>query len=144
MADMKAALVTFGIAPERIHIEIFNGSEPMTPGVLGAATRIPHVPEDDANTGPLVSFARNGIAAHWKASAIRAFWNWPKRAMFRSVRRAVPVCVIAVRAAWSQGKSPTDQSRSTNPPTATFSFAAHNRSAMSSSICECASLWPQV
>ena len=68
MADMKAALSTFGVAPERIHIEIFNGSEQMTPGVVGAATRIPHVPEDDANVGPLVSFARSGIAAHWKTS----------------------------------------------------------------------------
>jgi hypothetical protein len=29
-----------------------------TPGIVGAATRIPHLPEDDANTGPLVTFAR--------------------------------------------------------------------------------------
>ena len=28
---------------------------------------IPHVPKDDANTGPVVSFAPSGIAAHWKA-----------------------------------------------------------------------------
>jgi hypothetical protein len=39
---------------ERIHVEIFNGSESMTPGVGGAATRGPHLPKDDANTGPLV------------------------------------------------------------------------------------------
>ena len=69
MADMKGALVTFGVAPERIHFEIFNGSESMTPGVVGAATRAPHVPKGEANTGPLVSFARSGIAAHWNASA---------------------------------------------------------------------------
>jgi ferredoxin-NADP reductase/MOSC domain-containing protein YiiM len=72
MADMKATLATFGVAPERIHIEIFNGSEPMTPGVAGAATRIPHPPKDDANTGPLVSFARSGITAHWKPSAYQS------------------------------------------------------------------------
>jgi hypothetical protein len=69
MADIKAALATLGVAPERINVEIFNGSESMTPGVVGAATRAPHLPQDDANTGPLVSFARSGIAAHWKASA---------------------------------------------------------------------------
>jgi transposase len=28
------------------------------------ATRAPHLPKDDANTGPLVSFARSGISAH--------------------------------------------------------------------------------
>jgi ferredoxin-NADP reductase/MOSC domain-containing protein YiiM/ferredoxin len=69
MAAMKEALATGGVAPERIHVEIFSGSESMAPGVVGAATRAPHLPTDDANTGPLVSFARSGIAAHWKASA---------------------------------------------------------------------------
>jgi MOSC domain-containing protein YiiM/ferredoxin-NADP reductase/ferredoxin len=68
MAEMKEVLATLGVAPERIHAEIFNGSESMTPGVVGAATRAPHLPEDDANTGPLVSFARSGIAAHWKST----------------------------------------------------------------------------
>jgi ferredoxin len=72
MADMKEALTTLGVAPERIHVEIFNGSESMTPGVVGAATRAPHLPKDDANTGPLVSFARSGIAAHWKPSAYQS------------------------------------------------------------------------
>ena len=68
MADMKKALTTLGVAAKRIHVEIFNGSESMTPGVIGAATKAPHPPKDDANTGPLVSFARSGIAAHWNAS----------------------------------------------------------------------------
>ena len=40
-----------------------------TPGILGAATRPPHPPIDDATTGPLVSFARSGVTAHWRASA---------------------------------------------------------------------------
>ena len=68
MADMKEAFANLGAAPERIHVELFNGSEPMTPGVVGAAPRTPHVPQDDAGTGPLISFARSGIAAHWKPS----------------------------------------------------------------------------
>jgi ferredoxin-NADP reductase/MOSC domain-containing protein YiiM len=87
MADMKATLATFGVTPERIHVEIFNGSESMTPGVVGAATRAPHLPDDDANTGPLVSFARSGIAAHWKASA------------YQSILELAEACDVPVR--WS-------------------------------------------
>jgi ferredoxin-NADP reductase/MOSC domain-containing protein YiiM len=87
MADMKATLAAFGVAPERIHIEIFNGSEPMTPGVAGTATRAPHLPDDDANTGPLVSFARSGIAAHWNVSA------------YQSILELAEACDVPVR--WS-------------------------------------------
>jgi ferredoxin-NADP reductase/MOSC domain-containing protein YiiM/ferredoxin len=68
MADMKEALTALAVAPERIHIEIFNGGESMTPGVVGAMTRAPHPPGEEANTGPLVAFARSGISAHWEAS----------------------------------------------------------------------------
>jgi ferredoxin-NADP reductase/MOSC domain-containing protein YiiM/ferredoxin len=68
MADMKDALTALGVAPERIQTELFNGGEPMTPGVVGAATRAPHAPRDEANTGPRVSFARSSISAHWDAS----------------------------------------------------------------------------
>lgn len=39
MADMKEALSLLGIAPERIHVEIFNGSESMAPGIIGAVTK---------------------------------------------------------------------------------------------------------
>ena len=68
MADMKAALAAFGIAPKQIHAELFNGSEARTPGIVGATARAAHKPADDAGTGPLVSFARSGVAAHWKPS----------------------------------------------------------------------------
>ncbi len=87
MADMKEAVGTLGVPAERIHVEIFNGSEAMTPGIAGAATRDPHVPEDDANTGPLVSFARSGIAAHWKASG------------YQSLLELAEACDVPVR--WS-------------------------------------------
>jgi ferredoxin-NADP reductase/MOSC domain-containing protein YiiM/ferredoxin len=69
MAETKGALATLGIARERIHFELFNGGESMAPGVISAATRAPHLPADDADTGPLVSFARSGIAAHWNPSS---------------------------------------------------------------------------
>jgi ferredoxin len=87
MADMKGALAAFGVAPKRIHAEIFNGGETMTPGVVGTATRAPHLPEDDAGTGPLVSFARSGIAAHWKASR------------YQSILDLADACDVPVR--WS-------------------------------------------
>ncbi len=87
MAGMKDALATLGVAPERIHVEIFNGSESMTPGVVGAVTRSPHMPKDDINTGPLVSFARSGIAAHWKASD------------YQSILELAEACDVPVR--WS-------------------------------------------
>ncbi|HTP33726.1 MAG TPA: MOSC and FAD-binding oxidoreductase domain-containing protein [Candidatus Acidoferrales bacterium] len=87
MADMTASLTVFGIAPQRIHSEIFHGSEPMTPGVVGGATRIPHLPEDDAGTGVLVSFARSGIVAHWKPSA------------YQSILELAEACDVPVR--WS-------------------------------------------
>jgi ferredoxin-NADP reductase/MOSC domain-containing protein YiiM len=72
MAETKDALAAIGVAAGRIRVELFNGSEPMTPGVVGTATRAPHLPVDDADTGPLVSFARSGIAAHWKASSCQS------------------------------------------------------------------------
>jgi MOSC domain-containing protein YiiM/ferredoxin-NADP reductase len=87
MADMKEALIALGVVPERIHVEIFNGSESLTPGVVGGVTRVPHLPKDDANTGPLVSFARSGIAAHWKASA------------YQSILELAEACDVPVR--WS-------------------------------------------
>jgi ferredoxin-NADP reductase/ferredoxin len=72
MAEMKEALTAQGIASAQIHVEIFTGGESMTPGVVGAAKRPPHRPEHDPDSGPLVSFARSGIAAHWNGSAYQS------------------------------------------------------------------------
>jgi MOSC domain-containing protein YiiM/ferredoxin-NADP reductase len=87
MADMKETLLRLGVVPPRIHVEIFNGSESMTPGVVSSAARAPHLPCGDTNTGPLVSFARSGIAAHWKDSA------------YQSILELAEACDVPVR--WS-------------------------------------------
>jgi ferredoxin len=87
MANIKEELVEFGVGSDQIHVELFNGSDSMTPGVVGATKRAPHLPEDDADTGPLVSFARSGIAAHWKASA------------YQSILELAEACDVPVR--WS-------------------------------------------
>lgn len=87
MTDMKTALSALGVAPGSIHIELFNGSESLTPGIVAGATKAPHLPPDDANTGPLVSFARSGIAVHWKGSA------------YQSILELAEACDVPVR--WS-------------------------------------------
>ncbi len=87
MAQMKEALANRGVGTQQIHVEIFNGGESLTPGVVNAATRAPHPPEDDAAAGPIVSFARSGIAAHWKASA------------YQSILELAEACDVPVR--WS-------------------------------------------
>src|SRR5262249_42780669 len=67
MRDLTAGLTARGVPPERIRTEIFAGLEASTPGVVGAAAPTPHVPGDDPGTGPLVSFARSGLVAHWSS-----------------------------------------------------------------------------
>jgi ferredoxin len=84
---MRETLATWGVARRRIYVEIFNGSEAMTPGVVGAPMRAPHLPENDSSTGPLVSFARSGIAAHWKTAA------------YQSILELAEACDVPVR--WS-------------------------------------------
>jgi MOSC domain-containing protein YiiM/ferredoxin-NADP reductase len=87
MADMKGSLANYGITPARLHFEIFNGSESMMPGVASTPKRIPHLPKDDAQTGPLVSFDRSGINAHWGTS------------VYQSILELAEACDIPVR--WS-------------------------------------------
>jgi ferredoxin-NADP reductase/MOSC domain-containing protein YiiM len=87
MEDMKAALASMGVEQERMHVELFNGGESMTPGVRGPAPRTPHLLDDDAETGPLVSFARSGVAAHWNASS------------YQSLLELAEACDVSVR--WS-------------------------------------------
>lgn len=39
---------------------------------MRSAARAPHPPRVDVETGPLVSFVRSGIAAHWNASTCQS------------------------------------------------------------------------
>jgi ferredoxin-NADP reductase/MOSC domain-containing protein YiiM/ferredoxin len=87
MTEMKQTLAALGVDPKRIHVEIFNGGESLMPGVVGAVTRVPHPPRNDGNTGPLISFARSGIAAHWNTAA------------YQSLLELAEACDVPVR--WS-------------------------------------------
>ena len=63
MADMRQALTAIGIEAGRIRTELFGALAPINPGITGQARRAPHQPDGPAGPGPLVTFARSGIAA---------------------------------------------------------------------------------
>ena len=91
MADMGMALTECGVTSDRVHTEIFNGGAPSMPGVVGAVKKAPHRPPADLETGPLVSFARSGMAAHWNSSA------------YQSVLELAEACDVPVRWACRSG-----------------------------------------
>jgi ferredoxin-NADP reductase len=66
--NLSAGLVAWGVPHDRIHSELFSGGPSLTPGVTGGSLRAPHQPDDPTGTGPLVSFARSGIAVRWRTN----------------------------------------------------------------------------
>jgi len=67
MADMRDALTGVGVDPGNVHTELFGALPPSTPGITGQAARPPHQPPGPPGTGPLVTFARSGIATPFTA-----------------------------------------------------------------------------
>jgi ferredoxin-NADP reductase/MOSC domain-containing protein YiiM len=65
MAETSAALVDLGLDPARIRTEIFGAAPSITPGVVRAAPRRPHQPDDEALDGPRIGFARSGLSVRW-------------------------------------------------------------------------------
>jgi ferredoxin len=63
LGDLRTGLAAWGVPLERIHFELFSGGPSLMPGLIAAAERTPHQPAGTSGTGPLVSFARSGIAA---------------------------------------------------------------------------------
>jgi ferredoxin-NADP reductase/MOSC domain-containing protein YiiM len=68
MADMQEALTALGIDPARVRTELFGALPSINPGLTGQARRPPHPPDGPPGTGPLVTFARSGIAVPFPAS----------------------------------------------------------------------------
>jgi ferredoxin-NADP reductase len=87
MSDMREILTKLGISAERVHAEIFNGGESLTPGIAGTSRRAPHLPAKQSDVGVNVSFARSGIAVRWDASS------------YRSILELAEACDVPVR--WS-------------------------------------------
>ena len=63
MTAISDALAAMGVAPDRIHSELFGALDRLNPGVTDADTRPPHQPPGPPGAGPMVTFARSGISA---------------------------------------------------------------------------------
>lgn len=67
LGDLSAGLAAWGVPSDRVHSELFAGLRAKTPGVAAAPARAPHPPEGPPGAGPLVSFARSGVAVRWRS-----------------------------------------------------------------------------
>jgi ferredoxin-NADP reductase/MOSC domain-containing protein YiiM len=65
LEDFKAGLAGWGVAPDRVHTEIFGSGKPITPGVKEAPRLRPHAPPGSHGKGPRISFARAGLTVSW-------------------------------------------------------------------------------
>jgi ferredoxin-NADP reductase/MOSC domain-containing protein YiiM len=65
--DLKVGLAAWGVAADRVHVEIFGPGESQTPGISATPVRSAHAPEGIAGEGPQVSFARSGLTVRWDA-----------------------------------------------------------------------------
>ena len=72
LAELTAGMVAWGVPQDRLHSEIFAGGPSRTPGVVGGPARAPHPPAGAQGTGPLVSFARSGLAVRFRPSQDRS------------------------------------------------------------------------
>ncbi len=65
MNDMHEVLVELGIAPERLHTELFGALPAINPGVTDTRRPPPHQPPGPEGTGPEITFARSGLTVPW-------------------------------------------------------------------------------
>ena len=86
LQDLTTGLAAWGVATDHVHAEIFGPGVSSTPGVLGASSRPPHLPDKSVGTGPLVSFARSGLVVPWDPA-------------FQSLLELAEACDVPVR--WS-------------------------------------------
>nr|WP_211177884.1 MOSC and FAD-binding oxidoreductase domain-containing protein [Pseudonocardia acidicola] len=63
--DLTAALVELGLAPARVHRELFSAAPAITPGIAAAPAPRPHPPDGAPGTGPPVAFARSRLSVNW-------------------------------------------------------------------------------
>ncbi|MGN9780776.1 MOSC domain-containing protein [Nonomuraea sp. ZG12] len=65
MSELPAALAEAGLAPARIHTEIFGAGSGFSPGLADVPARPVHAPAGPPGTGPTVTFARSGLTVPW-------------------------------------------------------------------------------
>ena len=90
MSSLTADLGGWGVSAERVHSENFGSGPSLTPGVVAAPPRAPHLPDRPAGPGPMVSFARSNLALHWDAA-------------FQSLLELAEACDVPVRWACRTG-----------------------------------------
>jgi ferredoxin-NADP reductase/MOSC domain-containing protein YiiM len=90
MSDLTAGLAAWGVAPDRIHTEMFGAGPSRTPGIADAPHRAPHLPDGPAGSGPLVSFARSSLNVRWQPT-------------FQSLLELAEACDVPVRFACRTG-----------------------------------------
>ncbi len=86
MSDLTAGLAALGVAPDRIHTEMFGAGPSFAPGVAASPHQPPHLPTGLPGSGPLVSFARTGLNVRWAPT-------------FHSLLELAEACDVPVR--WS-------------------------------------------
>jgi ferredoxin-NADP reductase/MOSC domain-containing protein YiiM/ferredoxin len=86
MHDVSAALTARGAAPDRVRMEVFGAENAITPGIVGAQKRAPHLPAGKPGPGPSVSFSRSNLTAAWDPA-------------FASLLELAEACDVPVR--WS-------------------------------------------
>ena len=68
MSDLTTGLRALGVAPDRIHTELFGARPSLTPGIAASPKRPAHVPAGAPGPGPMVSFVRSGLNVCWGPS----------------------------------------------------------------------------
>jgi ferredoxin-NADP reductase/MOSC domain-containing protein YiiM len=86
LSDLSAGLAAWDISLDRVHTEVFGPGATITPGVVAAEKRPPHLPPGQPGAGPQVSFARSGLSVPWD----------PR---FQSLLELAEACDVPVR--WS-------------------------------------------
>jgi ferredoxin-NADP reductase/ferredoxin len=85
LQDLRRGLLTLGVAPDRLHSEVFGPGESSTPGIIEQRPP-PHAPTGSPGGGPRVSFARSGLSVGWDSR-------------FQSLLELAEACDVPVR--WS-------------------------------------------
>jgi ferredoxin-NADP reductase/MOSC domain-containing protein YiiM len=86
MSGLGADLAGWGVARDRVRSENFGSGPSKTPGIAAVRPQPPHLPEGEAGTGPLVSFARSNLNVRWGPA-------------FHSLLELAEACDVPVR--WS-------------------------------------------
>jgi ferredoxin-NADP reductase/MOSC domain-containing protein YiiM/ferredoxin len=65
MNDLRDALVELGIAPGRLHTELFGALPAINPGISDVRRQAPHQPPGPEGPGPQITFVRSGLTVSW-------------------------------------------------------------------------------